>query len=156
VALPALHSFSAAGEPLRLVEQSVERDAPDPKAISCYGLYVPQLQQTWIRFVKGRPVSGITIRFLSWCSAKLYAGGKKVWLLIWDNAPWHVSKEARYWIKEWIKEHNHKVKKSVLEGVRIISCYLPTKSPWLNAMEPKWILIGVPSGGSASSPFQGR
>jgi hypothetical protein len=39
----------------------------------------------------------------------------------------------------WIKEHNHKVKKGVLEGVRIISCYLPTKSPWLNAMEPKWI-----------------
>jgi len=63
-----------------------------------------------------------------------------------------VSKEARY----WIKEHNHKVKKGALKGVRIISCYLPTKSPWLNAMEPKWILIGVPSGGSASSPFQGR
>jgi transposase len=47
VALPALHSFSAAGEPLRLVEQSVAKDDPDPKAISCYGLYVPQLQQTW-------------------------------------------------------------------------------------------------------------
>jgi len=43
VALPALHSFSAAGQPLRLVQQSVA------KAISCYGLYVPQLQQTWIR-----------------------------------------------------------------------------------------------------------
>ena len=39
----------------------------------------------------------------------------------------------------WIKEHNHKVKKGVLKGVRIISCHLPTKSPWLNAMEPKWI-----------------
>jgi hypothetical protein len=77
--------------------------------------------------VEGRPVSGITTRFLSWCSGKLYARGKKVWLLIWDNAPWHVSKEARW----WIKEHNHKVKKGALDGVRIISCYLPTKSPWL-------------------------
>jgi hypothetical protein len=49
VALPALHSFSAAGEPLRLVEQSVAKDDPSEatKAISCYGLYVPQLQQTW-------------------------------------------------------------------------------------------------------------
>jgi hypothetical protein len=135
VALPTLHSFSAAGEPLRLVEQSVAKDDPDPKAISCYGLYVPELKQTWIRFVEGRPVSGITIRFLSWCSGKLYARGKKVWLLIWENAPWHVSKEARY----WINEHNQKVKNGALEGVRIISCYLPTKSPWLNAMEPKWI-----------------
>lgn len=107
VALPALHSFSTAGEPLRLVEQSVGKDDPDPKAISCYGLYVPELKQTWIRFVEGRPVSGITTQFLSWCSGKLYARGKKVWLLIWDNAPWPVSKEARY----WIKEHNHKVKK---------------------------------------------
>jgi hypothetical protein len=135
VAQPTLHSFSEEGKPLRLIEHSVAKDDPDPKAISCYGLYVPQLQQTWIRFVEGRPVSGITTQFLSWCSGKLYGRGKKVWLLIWDNAPWHVSKEARC----WIKEHNHKVKKGALEGVRIINCYLPTKSPWLNAMEPKWI-----------------
>jgi transposase len=33
---PNLHSFGEAGEPLRLVEQSVEKDDPDPKAISCY------------------------------------------------------------------------------------------------------------------------
>ena len=47
VALPNLHSFSAAGQPLRLVEQSVAKDDPDPKAISSYGLYVPELKQTW-------------------------------------------------------------------------------------------------------------
>ena len=136
VASPTLHSFSEEGKPLRLIEHSVAKDDPDPKAISCYGLYVPQLQQTWIRFVEGRPVSGITTQFLSWCSAKLYGRGKKVWVLIWDNAPWHVSKEVR----ACIKEHNRKVKKGeIVEGVRIISCYLPTKSPWLNAMEPKWI-----------------
>ena len=23
-------------------------------------------------------------------------------------------------------------------GVRIVACYLPVKSPWLNAIEPKW------------------
>jgi hypothetical protein len=33
---PNLHSFGEEGEPLRLVEQSVEKDDPDPKAISCY------------------------------------------------------------------------------------------------------------------------
>jgi transposase len=131
-----VHGWAEKGEPLRFVEQSVAKDDPDPKAISCYGLYLPQLKETWLRFVDGRPISGITIQFLSWCSKKLYARGKKVWVLIWDNAPWHVSKEAR----SWIKEHNRKVKKGeIVEGVRIISCFLPTRSPWLNAIEPKWI-----------------
>ena len=51
---PNLHSFTEAGEPLRLVEQSVEKDEPDPKAISCYGLYMPELKETWLRF-RGRP-----------------------------------------------------------------------------------------------------
>jgi hypothetical protein len=32
---PNLFSFGEAGEPLRLVEQSVKKDDPDPKAISC-------------------------------------------------------------------------------------------------------------------------
>jgi hypothetical protein len=45
VAQPNLHSFSAAGEPLRLVEQSLEKDDPDPKAISCYGF----MCQSWRR-----------------------------------------------------------------------------------------------------------
>ena len=34
LARPALNSWSEAGEPLRLVEQSVEKDDPDPKAES--------------------------------------------------------------------------------------------------------------------------
>ncbi len=130
-----LHGFSEEGKSLRLIEHSLAKDDPEPKAISCYGLYVPHFKETWVRLVGGRPISAITTQFLSWCSEKLYGRGKKVWVLIWDNAPWHVSKQARC----WIKEHNHKVKKGTLEGVRIISCYLPTKSPWLNAMEPKWI-----------------
>jgi hypothetical protein len=44
VALPALSSFSEKGKPLRLMQHSVAKDDPDPKAISCYGLYVPELQ----------------------------------------------------------------------------------------------------------------
>jgi hypothetical protein len=73
----SLHSWSEAGEPLRLIEQSVAKDDPDPKAISCYGLYVPELEKVWLRFVDGRPVSSITTRFLSWCSKKLQAAGKR-------------------------------------------------------------------------------
>src|SRR6185437_3449165 len=37
LALPALHAWSA-DEPLRLVERSVGRTDPDPKALCCYGL----------------------------------------------------------------------------------------------------------------------
>jgi hypothetical protein len=82
VAQPTLHSFSEEGEPLRLVEQSIEKDDPDPKAIACYGLYMPELKEAWLRFVDGRPVSGITTRFLQWCCQKLEALGKKV--LVFD------------------------------------------------------------------------
>jgi transposase len=119
---------------LRLVEQSVAKDDPDPKAISCYGMFLPELKETWLRFVDGRPVSGITTRFLEWCCTKLEAIGKKVLLLIWDNASWHKSKEVR----RWIGAHNRKVKKGG-RGVRIIGCLLPKKSPWLNPIEAKWV-----------------
>ena len=136
LARPALHSWSEAGEPLHLVERSVAKDDPsDTKAVSCYGLYLPELDpEVWVRFVDGRPVSSITTRFLSWCCRKLRAAGKRVWVLIWDNASWHISKEVR----EWIASHNRGVKESGC-GVRIISCLLPIKSPWLNSMEPKWV-----------------
>jgi hypothetical protein len=135
LALPSLHSWSEKGEPLRLVEQSVAKDDRDPKAISCYGLYLPELDpEVWLRFVDSRPVSDITTRFLSGCSEKLEAAGKRVWVLIWDNASWYISRE----IRGWIASHNRKVKDSG-EGVRIISCLLPKKRPWLNSMEPKWV-----------------
>jgi hypothetical protein len=94
LAPPTLNSWSEQGKPLRLIQKSVAKDDPDPKAISCYGLYVPQLDQTWIRFVDGRPVSSITTQFLQWSLQKLQAAGKKVLLLIWDNASWHISKES--------------------------------------------------------------
>jgi hypothetical protein len=48
------------------------------------------------------------------------------------NAAWHVSKRVR----GWIKAHNRKARTA--GGVRIVACFLPTKSPWLKAIEPKW------------------
>ena len=79
-----MRAWSEDGKPSRLVQQSVAKDDdPDPKAISCYVLYLPELRETWLRFVDGRPVSGITTRFLSWCSEKLLAADKKVLVLVW-------------------------------------------------------------------------
>ena len=126
---------------MRLVEQAVAQHDPDPKALACYGLLVRWWQadgrrqeQTWLRFVDGRPVSGITTQFLAWCCAELEAAGREALLLVWDNAPWHVSAAVR----GWIRDHNRRVKRDGL-GVRIVTCYLPSKSPWLNPIEPKWI-----------------
>jgi hypothetical protein len=135
LALPTLSSWAAEGRPLRLLQKSVAKDDPEPKAVSCYGLYLPEIdEETWIRFVDGRPVSSITTQFLGWCCEKLQAAGKKVLLLIWDNASWHISREVR----RWLGSHNREVKESG-GGVRIVSCLLPKQSPWLNAIEPKWV-----------------
>jgi hypothetical protein len=87
LALPTLSSWTEEGKPLRLIQQSVAKDDSEPKAISCYGLYLPQFDgQTWLRFVDGRPVSSITTQFLSWSCEKLEAVGKKILLVIWDRA----------------------------------------------------------------------
>jgi transposase len=129
-----LHSWEQAGRPVRLLQKEASKDDPDPKALSCYGLYLPQMAETWIRFVDGRPVSAITTQFLEWSCQRLRQRAKKALLLIWDNASWHKSREVR----DWINAHNRQVKASG-HGVRIVACLLPTKSPWLNAIEPQWI-----------------
>jgi transposase len=140
LALPALSSWTAVDQPLRLVERAVATDDPDPKALACYGLLLRSAEpagvwqeEVWLRFVDGRPVSAITIEYLAWCCAKLAAAGKQALLLVWDNAPWHVSRAVR----AWIRAHNQQVKWTG-RGVRIIAGYLPIKSPWLNPIEPKW------------------
>ena len=88
----------------------------------------------WLRFVDGRPVSAITTQFLEWCCTKLHQQGQRVWILVWDNARWHISRA----VKGWIQGHNRQVKQTG-QGVRIFVCPLPTKSPWLNPIEPKWV-----------------
>ena len=136
VARPALHAWSD-GPPLRVVEQAVAKDDPDPKALACYGLLVRAGRDTpeavWLRFVAGRPVSAITIAFLEWCCARAAADGTTTLVLVWDNASWHVSGEVR----RWLRAHNQRVHRD--GGVRLIPCFLPSKSPWLNPIEPKWV-----------------
>ena len=48
--------------------------------------------------------------------------------------PGRVSQQVR----TWIREHNSQVKQEG-KGVRILPFFLPTKSPWLNPIEPKWV-----------------
>jgi DDE superfamily endonuclease len=140
-ALPRMHAWQDEEQPVRLVEQSWHKGDPDPKALACYGvlwqqgpLSDPVRSQMSLRFVTGRPVSALTTQFLEWCCAQLQAQGKTAWLLIWDNASWHLSKQVR----TWIREHNQQVRQTA-KGVRILPFFLPTKSPWLSPIEPKWV-----------------
>jgi transposase len=86
-----------------------------------------------LRFVAGRPVSAVTCAFLAWAAARLAAEGVRVLALVWDNAPWHVSREVR----AWVVAHNRRVK-AAGTGCRLLVCRLPSKSPWLNPIEPRW------------------
>jgi transposase len=141
LARPTLHAWQDDERPLHLVEQTVARDDPDPKALACYGLLARcwdasalRSEEMWLRFVDGRPVSAVTIAFLRWCAAQAQARHKRAVLLIWDNASWHDSQIVR----SWLRQHNRQVKRTG-QGVRLIAAYLPSKSPWLNPIEPKWL-----------------
>jgi hypothetical protein len=136
-----MHAWQSEEHLVRLEEQSWKNGDPDPKALACYGVLWqngpadnPERDEMWLRFVTGRPVSDLTTQFLDYCCKRLEASGKRAWLLIWDNASWHISKI----VQTWIREHNQQVKQTS-QGVRILPFRLPTKSPWLNPIEPKWV-----------------
>jgi transposase len=138
VSQPNLHSWSEQDEPLRLQELAVDKTDPDPKALACYGMLETSSGRMHLRFVSGRPVSQVTTDFLEWLCEQVQAQDKQVLVLIWDNASWHVSKQVR----AWLRAHNQTVwqeTRTGKAGVRIIPCWLPTKSPWLNRIEPKWV-----------------
>lgn len=137
LAQPHLHAWTGSGtgdKPLRLEAKEVEKDDPDPKALACYGLLRGDTGEMMLRFVQGRPVSKVTIGFLSWVTQRLAQQGKRVLMMVWDNARWHTSREVR----QWVKAHNRRVK-TTRKGCRLLVCPLPSKSPWLNNIEPKWV-----------------
>ena len=120
-------------KPLRLRQNEPDRHDPEPKAVACYGLLRADTQGMLLRFVDGRPVSAVTAQFLAWLTDRLATEGKTALLLVWDNASWHISQAVR----AWLKAHNRRVKRD--GGCRVVVCRLPTKSPWLNRIEPKWV-----------------
>jgi transposase len=132
LAQPQLKSWTE-DKPLRLVEKVWTKAETAPKALCCYGLLRADSEQVLLRFVDGRPVSHVTIDFLEWVCGRLAQDDKKVFVLVWDNASWHSSQKVR----DWIRAHNARVKRE--GGVRILKCFLPIKSPWLNRIEPHWV-----------------
>jgi transposase len=133
LARPQLHAWRGSEGPLRLQQLQAQKDDPDPKALCCYGLLRADTDAMLLRFVQGRPVSQVTEDFLAWVCERLAAEGRRALLLVWDNAAWHNSQRGR----DWIRAHNRRAKRE--GGVRILACALPTKSPWLNRIEPYWV-----------------
>jgi hypothetical protein len=131
---PMMHSWAQKDKPLHLVEKRADKTETEPKAIACYGMYLRSHSRMLLRFVEQRPVSEITCQFLEWVTHQVSEMGKRVMPLIWDNATWHLSKQ----VQQWIRDHNRQLKQTG-KGVRLIVCQLPVKTPWLNAIEPKWI-----------------
>src|SRR5262249_40253628 len=92
------------------------------KALAVSGLLRGDTGEMLLRFVEGRPVSQVTEDYLGGLVARFAKEGKKVFVLIWDNASWHVSGRVR----RWIGAHNRKVKRE--GGCKIRVCYLPVKA----------------------------
>jgi DDE superfamily endonuclease len=86
-----------------------------------------------LRWVDGRPVRAVTPHFLAWLTERVAAAGTTARLMVGDNAAWHVSQAVR----EWLKAHKRRVKRD--GGCRVVVCPVPSKSPWLNRIEPKGV-----------------
>src|SRR3954470_20689667 len=87
------------GRPVSRVTRAVANRPGSSAAALCrrppgqprhHGLLRTDQDRVLLRFVEGRPVSRVTTDFLAWGADRLAAEDKRVWVLVWDNAAWHV------------------------------------------------------------------
>lgn len=128
---PALHAWRA-DKPLALVQREPAEMEPD-KALACSGVARQDNVQVYLYFTPTRPVSEETWQFVQALIELARQESRRVLVLIWDNAGWHLSKRLR----QWIRDHNRAAK--VHGDVRVLTQLLPLKSPWLNPIAPRWV-----------------
>jgi transposase len=80
--------------------------------------YAPRCNQTYVR------------QQLEALLAQAQAAGKRVLVVIWDNASWHTAQALR----RWYYRYNQTAKR--IGQVRLLLVPLPSRSPWLNPLEP--------------------
>ena len=131
-AQPSMHSWAERGNELHLVERQAKKGEPQ-KAIACFGALEFVTHERYLFFAEGQPNTAITIKFLQRLLAVAAQKGKRVLVIIWDRASWHKSGD----LFTWIRQHNREAKDE--DGVRLLTCLLPSKSPWLNPVEPLWL-----------------
>lgn len=103
------------------------------KALACYGAVRQDTQERYLFFADGQPNTDNTIRMLERLLSVARREEKRVLVVIWDRASWHKSKK----LKQWSYMYNQVAKQN--GDVRLLTCLLPIKSPWLNPMEPHWL-----------------
>jgi hypothetical protein len=131
-AQPQMHCWADKGEEVRWVEREPEPEE-EQKALACFGAVGQDTGERFLYFCQGQPNTSNTLLVLQKLLAVARGEEKRVLVLIWDRASWHKSKK----LKRWTHEHNQSAKR---EGdVRLLTCLLPVKSPWLNPMEAHWL-----------------
>lgn len=134
---PKAHAWAALGEQLRLVQREIsdisKEEKEKHKAIACYGALRQDNGQRFLYLCDGQPNSGYTILMLKRLIDVARSEYKRVLVVIWDRATWHRSDKVR----QWMVRYNLEAKRQ--GDVRILTYRLPSKSPWLNRMEPCWV-----------------
>jgi transposase len=131
LAQPSLRTWTE-GPPMKVRVLKADDDDSDPDAICCYGMLRNDTGRVMLRFVEDRPLGEVTVRFLSWACDGLAEQGKKVLIVVWDEASWHRCDV----VSAWLRGHNEQVARG--GGLKIVICELPVASPWLNNIEPCW------------------
>ena len=129
---PNLHSWGLVDKQARLVQRTPSSGEID-KALACFGAVCQKTRRKYFYFCPGQPNTDKVIVLLKRLLAVARDQGKQVLLIFWDQASWHKSQPLR----QWIRTHNRHAKHH--QDVRLLTYLLPSKSPWLNSMEPHWI-----------------
>ena len=117
---------------MRLHQREAKRDEAD-KALACFGAVRQDTDDVMLYFSEGQPNSLQQWMFIVGLLAVARAEGKRVVVIIWDNASWHKSKDIRAWTRAYNRA-------AQADGQpRLLTHLLPVKSPWLNPIEPRWV-----------------
>lgn len=131
-AQPTTKAWYEADTPLCLIQRDARRGEKD-KALACFGAVRQDTHEVLLSFSDGQPNSLQTWLFVIGLLAVARQENKAVLVIIWDNASWHKSKS----IRRWIHDYNRLAK--VYNEPRLLVHRLPTQSPWLNPIEPRWL-----------------
>ena len=135
---PALHAWTRRRRRCGWSSRRWPRTTPTPRrwpATGCWCAQAPPAPEAvWLRFVDGRPVSaadhpvpGLVLR------AAGGAGARRRCCWSGTTPPGTSARRCGAGCGPTTSASHRE------GGVRIVPCFLPTKSPWLNPIEPKWV-----------------
>ena len=110
-----------------------EEGDPDPDAIACYGFYRHDTRKVTGPVRRGAAGGDMTVQFLEWLCWGVAQEGKKVLVVIWDDASWHTCRDGGR-----MGGRAEPAGRDEGKGYRSYICELPVASPWLNNIEPCW------------------